>query len=1238
MHHLKSAGLAIATICICLSPSIPTVVSPAIAQTAIAQNQKAEEGSAALREANRLFEQGNKQLEQKQYQEALKTFQQALVIYQKVGERQQEGHTLRSIGNIYFILSDYAKSLEYQQQTLVIAREIKDLDLEGRTLNNLGNAYKGLKNITKAIELYNQSLSTAKAENNFKLMQIVLGNLGRLYQGKSESIKAIEYYQQLILTARDAKEKYSQASTLSTVGDIYSNDLKDYRKAIESYQKGLQISEEIKDYVLQIDILLNIANTTSLFATSQVDHQKATKFAQQGLKLAESTNSLSGKARAFAILGTAQYYLKDYEKSISYLQQATKNAQEAHEGWREARLLNQIGDIYNDSLNDYHEAIRYYQQGLKVAEKIQERELQIEALLDIANSSGQITASQTEYQRVLKLAQKGLKLTEGTENFSARARAFAVIADLNVALKDYAEAIKNYQQSIATAKQAKDSFRESKVLNALGSLYANQFNDYPEAIKYFQQALRTAQKTKNPQAEIIVLVNLSDIYFLIGNYPGSVESAERIKTINQNIKDPAIEAIALLSLTSAYYGQGDVRAEKVLQQSLIAAQQAKNPLLEAISTAYLGWWHTDAESYSKAYEFTQRSLSIARNMKNRDIEGLALYVLGNIYRKQRQFDQSIAAYREVIGSKSFVYSYRAKIGIAQVYQDLNMPVSAIAYYKQAINQIEKIRSYIQKSSPDSQQLFLQAVQGLGRQKTSEIYRQLAELLLTQGRILEAQEVLELLKVQELKDFDPIVRAKVDKNGKTIELDAAEKTIIAKHTTYITFAQQLKQCEDKNDPCEDLRRQRKQAKDEYEKVVKSFEQALQDRKANDEKNFLDPKNPLNAKAQEIIKAQPNTALIYTLVTDKRLWIVLATQSEVLRSFEVDVSQKQLSDKVQEFRDLMKRCEKNPCTAADTAAFKAVSQQLYIWLFPKDLQTELQGTKDVPKIEHLVFALDRVTRYIPMSALFNGQKYLIQDYTVATIVSADSTRSERLPTDSKHTKVLALGLSAAKPPDFPYPLPAVEGELNAILRDETDNRDKTGRFPGRKFLNQQFTAAILEQYLPNRQILHIATHGQFVGGIQEQSYILLGNGSKLKISEMLALYGLPGVNLVVLSACQTALASQTADGIEISSVGNAFFEKGVKSVVASLWNVSDASTGLLMQEFYRHLAEGKTKSEAMRQAQLDLMTGKKTEKDAPRGGDAALVVTAKPGKQLPVQRSPDYTHPYYWAPFILIGNGL
>jgi len=171
------------------------------------------------------------------------------------------------------------------------------------------------------------------------------------------------------------------------------------------------------------------------------------------------------------------------------------------------------------------------------------------------------------------------------------------------------------------------------------------------------------------------------------------------------------------------------------------------------------------------------------------------------------------------------------------------------------------------------------------------------------------------------------------------------------------------------------------------------------------------------------------------------------------------------------------------------------------------------------------------------------------------------------------------------------------------------------------------------------LHIATHGKFVPVNPDNSYLLLGDGTQLAIPKIRTLQNLRNIDLVVLSACETALGGADRDGVEIAGISSYFLRKGAaKAVMASLWLVNDASTSLSMQQFYKNLATGTTtKAEALQQVQLRFLRGEITPKDAPkRSREADIKVTTTPGTRVP--RPANFSHPYYWAPFILIGNSL
>jgi CHAT domain-containing protein len=164
-----------------------------------------------------------------------------------------------------------------------------------------------------------------------------------------------------------------------------------------------------------------------------------------------------------------------------------------------------------------------------------------------------------------------------------------------------------------------------------------------------------------------------------------------------------------------------------------------------------------------------------------------------------------------------------------------------------------------------------------------------------------------------------------------------------------------------------------------------------------------------------------------------------------------------------------------------------------------------------------------------------------------------------------------------------------------------------------------------------MIHLATHAEFNPGTAEDSYIQLWD-SKLRLSQMQELgWDNPAVDLLVLSACRTAVGNPEAEmgfaGLAVAS--------GVKSALASLWSVSDEGTLTLMTEFYNHLQNAKVKSQALRQAQLAMLRGEvKIEAGQLRGSGMRGSVALPP--EMANLTNTNLSHPYYWSGFTMIGS--
>ncbi len=1138
---------------------------------------------------------------------ALEYQQQALTIAQRIGDKDLETDAWRRLGHVSVAQQDYPKALSHYQRSLSAAREGHNKKLMGYALQGIGSAYQSLEDYPKALEYYQQSLAEAQAVHDRKQESAVLFALAKLYKLQKEIPKALETYRQAALISLENQKITCASNPQRALGEAYKSLMEDYPKALVYFQQAVRTEREAKQPDCALQVLGSVVDTHQALK----DYPKMRETAGEALALARKLKDQDAEYRLLRYgLGRAHEALGDLPQARVYYQQAlaiTRTLNKSQAGVdlktreNEAFLLWQIANMFLLGGESIPEGEKMWREALSIYQETHNLQMQMRCLVQLANAHGLL--GNTEEQ--LKFSQQALAIARKIKDRSVEALALLNLGTAYRYLNNYRRAIEAYQEGLAIAREIKNQEQESMLLGKL-SMQHGMIGEYSRALDFGQQAWNAAKNTKAFWDDVFASTILASTYGSLNDYTKANEYAQQAVRLAPQTHSPLVEGSSLALSALVRLQQDQPRqAIALLEQAVTLLEKAKSPKMQWMTLISLATTYTDLKDYPKALASTQEALTIARERKFKHVESESLQVLGDIYRKSgklhealRQYDAALATdpSPELPGAGS-----GARIGLGRVYRELKQPELAITNFKQGVSGIDDLRLKLQGLPPELQQIFV--VAGKKGETHSDAYRELADLLLAQGRAAEAQEVLERLKVQELKDFTGTSAA-----PEAVTRTPEEAAIIKAHGTLIAFGNTVEACQEPRcteRELDQLLDQRDALTQVFQGKVTELEQQVNPRLAKD-KATLDPKD-FGRKAKELVDARPGTVLIYPLVLEDKLWILWGTTGGVLNSIEVPVTQARLEQAVMELRSLLE----NP--ASDVARIKALGRQLYAWLL-QPMEAELRANR----IQHVVFALDRAIRYIPMSVLFDGEHYLVEDYTLSTIISAALTDTrDRLPAEIAQTPVLALGLSAAKA-GF-KPLPYVSAELDAIVQ-------QPGIYPGLKFIDDAFNFKALRNHLHGRKILHIATHAAFVPGVKESSFLLLGTGEKLKMTEVEELSDLGNVHLVALSACQTALGEKGQDGVEINAMSYYFLNNGVKAVMASLWTVDDSSTSQLMRKFYSELATAKvTKAQALRQAQLALLKG-----NASGGREARGVERAK-------DTAKRYDHPYYWAPFILIGNG-
>ena len=354
----------------------------------------------------------------------------------------------------------------------------------------------------------------------------------------------------------------------------------------------------------------------------------------------------------------------------------------------------------------------------------------------------------------------------------------------------------------------------------------------------------------------------------------------------------------------------------------------------------------------------------------------------------------------------------------------------------------------------------------------------------------------------------------------------------------------------------------------------------------------------------------SAVVYVTLLPEQIELVLFTPEGVpIRQVVPNVSKEEVLGRARELRRLI-----TTARYRHSDVYLESAQQLYQWLIAP-LSEELAAAQT----DTLLFSMDEGLRTLPIAALHDGKQFLVENYSFSLIPSLSLIDTRYRPLQNTQ----ALGMGASKFADL-NPLPAVPVELLAITQDI---------WQGDAFLNEHFTRQNLiaqrqELFYP---IVHLATHGEFKAGDPSNSYIQLWD-EKLRLDELRQLgWNNPAVELLVLSACRTAVGDTDA---ELGFAGLAV-AAGVKSALASLWYVSDEGTLALMTEFYDYLSDSKIKAEALQQAQIAMIRGEvRVEGGQLRGSGIRGSIPLPP--ELANVENTNLSHPYYWSAFTTIGS--
>lgn len=592
-------------------------------------------------------------------------------------------------------------------------------------------------------------------------------------------------------------------------------------------------------------------------------------------------------------------------------------------------------------------------------------------------------------------------------------------------------------------------------------------------------------------------------------------------------------------------------------------------------------------------------------------------LLGTAYRGEEQYGKSIESFNQCIliaqRMEDVELEARALFGVSSGLRELERLPEAIVVLKRSVEQLQIIRDRARKLGSEFQA-------GL-TERYGEYYRALAEMLAEQGRIVEAQQTLELLKLDELYQ---LVRRNAN-SAATIDLTPREREWARSYERVAADVARLGRefdAENQKDKPDDAR-----LKDLLDKLslaesaflgfLKSAREEFSKSDAKtDRLDDVENSKALGAVLDKLADRHP--AAVYTLVTkDGVRMIVQFSNTRILRQSDRKVTAAELNALILKFRTALTRPDLDP------TPFAAELYDLLIRPIEADLAAAGSRT--------LLWSLDGALRYIPLAALWDAksQQYLIEKYPTSIFTPATKDRLSNDPDKTWTGVALAVTKGRTESDATFSALPNAGDELTSVAK----------ALAGEGLADEAFTLDVLTREMGRKRnkVIHIVSHFKFAPGDENRSYLLLGSGT-LSLAKFKSLPNLMNsVDLLVLSACDTAVGDG-ADGAEFEGFGLLAQLNGAAAVLASLWPVDDRSTSLLMTEFYRQRSANPqlSKLEAMRQAQLRLLRGELSFTPGPVRAGSATSPDSVEGFTKWTSTPMRPIHPYYWAPFVLFGN--
>nr|WP_235623039.1 CHAT domain-containing tetratricopeptide repeat protein [Tolypothrix sp. PCC 7601] len=809
---------------------------------------------------------------------------------------------------------------------------------------------------------------------------------------------------------------------------------------------------------------------------------------------------------------------------------------------------------------------------------------------------------QQEYQQAIPIFQQVLVMLRELKDQKLEALVLNNLGYCYSALGEKQQALSFYNQALPLRRAVGDRSGEATTLNNIGLVY-NALGEKQQALSFYNQALLILRAVGDRSGEALTLNNIGGVYNALGEKQQALSFFQQSLPILRAVGERSGEAATLNNIGAVYSALGEKqKALEFYNQSLPLRRAVGDRTGEAATLNNIGLVYNALGEKQKALEFYNQSLPLRRAVGDRTGEAITLNNIGGVYYELGEKPQALSFFNQALPILRAVGDRTGEAAILNniggVYDDLGEKQQALSFYNQAL----PIFRAVGDRSGEARTLANRGILFHNTNRSTEAITDLEKSLqitLEMRRGLQQQNRQNFLQEYDWGAALTHVLIEQKKNAQAFEwvnlfttADLADYNRLINAKVANREAQQaIDNWNQKNQQLESRRQQlQNQFSETSAQEIRQLETQVYQQAEAISRKFPEVAELFETTPADIAKLKSSipsgTVVIQPVLLTNVENIPKSLTIFILTNNKLDVIKTEI--KPAEFDKILTQYLEQVQDDGD-AGYAENSVKLYDILI-RPIEKTIQKLQP----QQLSIIATGKLRYLPFETLRDSktQKYLIEKYPVNYLTRISTRSLQPLKETRQPKKVLAFGNPM---PRESQNLPDAETEVKRIQQ----------LLPGSEaYIGSEATFAKFETQALNFDFLHLATHGCFQD--QDCKTINLKKNSLLFADKQFdiadaAYLGLQGTQLLTLSACQTAKEINNK-GAGIAGVAYIFERAGAQAVMGTLWAVEDSATKDLMIDFYQNLQQGRSKGEALQRAKL---------------------------KQID-------RHPFYWSPFILIGD--